>query len=63
MKEIIDKFRYYCKCFYDYRGGIYPIASEKEIDEAINQYLNKINVSSFEGDTTDRERVREIIGK
>jgi hypothetical protein len=56
------QFFEYCKSFYSLRNGIYPIATDKEIQRAIKMRL-KNKTTPFEGDSVDRELVREILEK
>jgi len=53
-------FLEYCKSFYSLKKGIYPIATDREIEQAIKLRM-KDKTLPFEGDSVDRERVREII--
>jgi hypothetical protein len=50
----------YCKSFYSLEKGIYPIATDREIEQAIKLRMKDKSLP-FEGDSVDRERVREII--
>lgn len=50
----------YCKSFYSLRNGIYPIATDKEIERAIKKRMLDKSIP-FEGDSVDREKVREIL--
>ena len=50
----------YCKSFYSIKKGIYPIATDREIERAIKLRMKDKSLP-FEGDSVDRERVREII--
>lgn len=66
MNERIRKFRKYCKSFYstnEVAEGVYPIATDAEIDIAIDEYFDTPWSIHFEGDSIDREKVREIIGR
>jgi len=53
-------FLEYCKSFYSLKKGIYPIATDREIERAIKLRMKDKSLP-FEGDSVDRERVREII--
>jgi len=55
-----SQFLDYCKSFYSLRNGIYPIATDKEIERAIKIRLKDKSLP-FEGDSVDREKVREIL--
>lgn len=61
LKEI-DDFTNYCKDFYNNKNGVYKIATEKEIEIAVDTYLFKRwtlgKFDKVEFDSVDRERVR-----
>lgn len=59
--ELIADFCKYCNEFYNDEIGIYPIATEKRIVEAVNQYLESKPLSQIYFDSFDRECVRKII--
>ena len=52
------QFFTYCKSFYSIDGGIYPIATEKQIRHACRAIYK---LKNFHGDSVDRERVRALI--
>lgn len=60
--ENIKKFKEYFIDFYDNENGIYPETlpnlKQYEIDNAIEI---KVKSGNFDGDTIDREAVRDII--
>lgn len=60
--ELLD-FVEYVDTFYNPFTGIYPIkgATVAVITEAIKTYINSESRSWGGGDSTDRERVRDII--
>lgn len=55
-----ERFIEYCKSFYSIKKGLYPIASDREIERAIKERMLDKSLP-FEGDSVDRERVREIL--
>lgn len=59
----IKEFVEYCNSFYNYSGGVYPIASSSTIEKAVETYIKKVRTFPLEFDSIDREKVREIIGK
>jgi len=59
----IQEFVEYCKDFYNDKTGIYPIATNEEIENAVFQFMVNPKVISVDFDSHDREQVREIIGK
>lgn len=59
--KLISEFYTYCNEFYNDETGIYPIATEKRIVEAVNQYLESKPLSQIYFDSFDRECVRKII--
>jgi len=59
--EEIKKFYEYVWEFYNLESGVYPIATDERIQEAVNQYLESKSLKDIEFDSLDRERVREII--
>ena len=62
VKEIKD-FTKYCNEFYNLKDGVYPIATEAEIDWAIRKFIKQPNIVPIDFDSHDREQVRELIGK
>jgi hypothetical protein len=61
LAESIQFFQGYCLDFYNNKTGIYPIASESEVIEAVNQYLTDRRLGEIYFDSIDREAVRKII--
>ena len=59
----INNFVKYCNEFYNIDGGIYPIATTKEIEEAIKVFLLLEDKKHIDFDTIDREKVRIILNK
>lgn len=59
----IKEFQNYCIDFYHIKYGIYPIATPKEIKDAIKVFLMLNDCSTIELDTIDREKVRTILNK
>jgi hypothetical protein len=60
LAEFVD----YCQDFYDKdrTGSIYPFASEAEIQIAVLAHVTDLNpMLPFDGDTADREAVRDRI--
>ena len=60
LVEFVD----YCQDFYDKdrTGSIYPFASEAEIQIAVLAHVTDLNpLFPFDGDTADREAVRDRI--
>jgi len=58
--EII-KFTEYCNAFYNIDYGLYPIASNEQIDKAIFIYMTEPRTLKIDFDSIDRENVRAII--
>ena len=59
-----EVFRDYCKSFYsiEHENAIYPFASESEIHHACIAHMTNPNpVFEFDGDSLDRETVRDLI--
>ena len=59
----MDQFVEYCLSFYG-PGGIYPLNfTERQIRLATELYQLKLKqgLETFEGDTVDRENVRDLI--
>jgi hypothetical protein len=61
--EDIKEFYEYVWKFYNLKTGLYPIATDERIQEAVNQYLESKPLGEIYFDTFDREQVRGIIGK
>lgn len=62
--EQLEQFIDYCRDFYDIgrKGSIYPFATEAEIRNACLAHVTDPKPSiPFDGDTMDREMVRERI--
>ena len=59
--EEIKLFYEYVWLFYNLESGLYPIATDKRIQEAVNQYLESKPLSQIYFDSLDRESVRQII--
>ena len=59
----IKSFENYCVDFYDDTFGIYPIATEQEIKEAIKVFLMINDFKGIEFDSVDREKVRTILNR
>ena len=62
INEIIE-FKNYCYDFYNINYGIYPIATNKDIDNAIMKYFYISNYKDIDFDSIDRENVRIILNK
>lgn len=62
INEIID-FKNYCYYFYNINYGIFPIATNMEIDNAIIKYMLISTYKQVDFDSIDRENVREILNK
>jgi len=62
INEIIE-FKNYCYDFYNINYGIYPIATNKDIDNAIMKYFYISNYKDIDFDSIDRENVRIILKK
>lgn len=63
-KPIITEFTHYCIEFYslDYDGALYPFAANEEIFDAVYAHLSDPNpLFPFDGDSADREAVRDRI--
>tara|TARA_R110000751_G_scaffold93048_1_gene181811 strand:+ start:499 stop:738 length:240 start_codon:yes stop_codon:yes gene_type:complete len=56
-------FKNYCYDFYNIKHGIFPIATNTEIDNAIMKYLLISTYKQIDFDSIDRENVREILNK
>ena len=65
MKDICEEFYNYVFSFYNEIDGIYPIKglTKKMIVSATDKYLTSLdeNTTWGDGDSVDRERVRDII--
>jgi hypothetical protein len=59
----LQNFIIYCNDFYNIESGIYPIATSKEIEDAIGEYLTSPHDIDIQFDSIDRENVRYLIGK
>ena len=59
--EEIKLFHEYVWLFYNLESGLYPIATDKRIQEAVNQYLESKPLGQIYFDSLDRESVRQII--
>ena len=57
----IQTFYKYLTDFYSKDGGIYPIATNERILEAMNEYLESKPLGQIYFDSLDRESVRKII--
>ena len=57
----IKNFYEYVWSFYNLESGIYPIATDERIQEAVNQYLESKPLGEIYFDSFDRESVRKII--
>lgn len=57
----LTTFIEYCNDFYNIHHGIFKIATEEEIEDAVYQYMTQPTNIEILFDTTDRERVREIL--
>ena len=60
IKDIIN-FTEYCNEFYNIDFGLYPIATNEQIDKAIFIYITEPKTLRIDFDTIDRENVRAII--
>ena len=59
--EEIKLFYEYVWLFYNLESGLYPIATDKKIQEAVNQYIESKPLGQIYFDSLDRESVRQII--
>ena len=59
--ELIKDFYIYVNKFYNIETGIEPIATDNEIQQAVNTYLEIKPLSQIEFDSLDREFVRQIL--
>ena len=59
--KLIKEFVEYCNDFYNIDGGIYPIATNERINEAVTQFIESKPLSEIYFDSFDRECVRKII--
>ena len=62
INDIIE-FKNYCYKFYNINYGVYPIATNRDIDHAIMKYFFISNYKDIEFDSIDRENVRIILNK
>lgn len=53
-----NQFFEYCKDFYSFDGGIYPIATNEIINKAV---ILRMRSKHYQGDSIDRENTRLII--
>ena len=60
LKEIKD-FQIYVWEFYNNKNGIYTIANNFEIQDAVMKYIESKPLTEIEFDSYDREKVREIL--
>jgi hypothetical protein len=65
MKLIIDiiKFTEYCNGFYNLDYGMYPTATNIQIDTAIYKMITEVRFLDINFDSLDRERVKGILDK
>tara|TARA_R100001460_G_scaffold36405_2_gene69850 strand:- start:317 stop:529 length:213 start_codon:yes stop_codon:yes gene_type:complete len=63
LKNEISEFKKYLSSFYDVNGGIYPIATQEELEEGLNIFLMTTNIEKIEFDSVDREKVRKILNR
>lgn len=62
--SIINEFTDYCQEFYsvERNGAIYPFATDDEISDAVYAHITDTNPQfPFDGDSADREAVRDRI--
>lgn len=59
----IKEFQKYCIDFYHIKYGVYPIATPKQIKDAIKVFLMVNDMSTIKFDSVDREKVRTILNK
>ena len=59
--ELINEFHKYVYDFYNDVSGVYKIASEARIYQAVNEYLESKPLGEIWFDSLDREYVRTII--
>lgn len=57
----LNIFVEYCNDFYNIKSGMYPIATKKEITNAIGEYLTEPHEFDIQFDSIDRENVRMIL--
>lgn len=57
----IKQFTKYCNEFYNIKTGIHPIATKKQIDEAVRLYILRAKKYDVQFDSIDRQLVRAII--
>ena len=63
LKKEITEFKRYLSSFYSVNEGIYPIATQEELEEGLNIFLMTTNIEKIEFDSMDREKVRKILNK
>ena len=63
MKDICEEFYNYVFSFYNDKDGIYPISglTKDMIVSATDKYLTSEKCDWGDGDSVDREKVRDII--
>jgi hypothetical protein len=59
--DSLQFFYEYCSAFYNNEDGVYPLASVKEIGDAIDEYLSDKKLGDIAFDSHDRWYVREIL--
>jgi hypothetical protein len=57
----LNLFIEYCNDFYNIKTGMYPVATKKEIINAIGTYLTEPHELDIQFDSIDRENVRMIL--
>ena len=57
----LNLFIEYCNDFYNIKTGMYPVATKKEIINAIGEYLTEPHQFDIQFDSIDRENVRMIL--
>jgi len=60
LEEIKEFQEYVCE-FYNDKNGIYPIANNVQIQDAVMKYIESMLLTDIHFDSLDRERVREIL--
>jgi len=58
--EILNFYEYVWE-FYNEQKGIYPIANDQEILNAVNKFLESKSLKDIDFDSIDRENVRKIL--
>jgi len=59
--EEIKEFYEYVWKFYNIESGLYKLATDERIQEAVNIYLESKPLGEFYFDSFDREEVRKIL--